>query len=311
MRTTFIETLVELAGRDRRIHLLTADLGYSVLEPFRDAYPDRYLNVGVAEQNLIGVAAGMARCGKVVFVYSIANFPTLRCFEQIRNDVCYHEASVKVVAVGGGLAYGAQGYTHHGVEDLAVMRALPGMTVVAPGDPVETRLATAAIAAAPGPCYLRLGKAKEPRVHDRPPAFTLGKAISVRPGRDAMLLSTGGMLQEAVQAAEALAARGLSVGVLSVPTVKPLDEEAVLRAAEETGVLVTAEEHSVVGGLGSAVADVLAQADGRPCLFRKHGLPDAVSHAVGGQAYLRRRAGDLAGMVAELAARRPRRARAA
>src|SRR3954452_2238918 len=129
MRTAFIEGLVELAGRDPRIHLLTADLGYSGLERFRDTFPTRYTNVGVAEQNLIGLAAGMALCGKVVFVYSIANFPTLRCFEQIRNDVCYHKANVKVVAVGGGLAYGAQGYTHHGVEDLAVLRALPGMTV--------------------------------------------------------------------------------------------------------------------------------------------------------------------------------------
>jgi transketolase len=307
MRTTFIETLTALAGRDPRVHLLTADLGYSVLERFRDAYPARYTNVGVAEQNLVGIAAGMAMCGKVVFVYSIANFPTLRCFEQIRNDVCYHQANVKVVAVGGGLSYGAQGYTHHGVEDLAVLRALPGMTVVAPGDPHETRLATEAIAGHRGPCYLRLGKAKEPAVHAAPPAFQLGKAIRLRDGRDATLISTGAMLQEAVATAERLTAEGLSVGVLSMHTVKPLDAEAVIEAAQETGVVVTVEEHSVTGGLGSAAADVLAEAGCR-CQFRKFGLPDQVSHQIGSQTYLRRRAGELAQTVAGLCRRSQRRA---
>src|SRR5262249_13809462 len=142
MRAAFIKTLYELAERDERVWLLTGDLGFTVLEDFARRFPERYLNVGVAEQNMTGVAAGLARCGKVVFTYSIANFPTLRCLEQIRNDVCYHEANVKVVSVGGGFAYGAAGYTHHGVEDLGALRLLPGMTVVAPGDPVETRLAT-------------------------------------------------------------------------------------------------------------------------------------------------------------------------
>src|SRR5438270_3981333 len=160
MRLSFIRSLCEAAGRDARVHLLTADLGYSVVEPFAAAFPKRFTNVGVAEQNLIGVAAGLALCGKCVFVYSIANFPTLRCLEQIRNDVCYHNLNVKIVAVGGGLAYGPQGYTHHGLEDLGVMLLMPNMTVVAPGDPIETRLATRAIAQKPGPCYLRLGKAK-------------------------------------------------------------------------------------------------------------------------------------------------------
>src|SRR5436189_1736405 len=157
MRLSFIQSLCEAAERDGRVHLLTADLGYSVVEPFARAFPRRFTNVGVAEQNLIGVAAGLALCGKVAFVYSIANFPTLRCLEQIRNDVCYHDASVKIVAVGGGFAYGALGMSHHATEDLAVMRAIPRMTVVAPGDPVEAELATRAIAASPGPCYLRLG----------------------------------------------------------------------------------------------------------------------------------------------------------
>jgi transketolase len=294
MRTSFTETLTELAERDGRIWLLTADLGYSVLEQFAARVPGRYVNVGVAEQNLIGLAAGLAQCGKVPFVYSIANFPTLRCLEQIRNDVCFHQGNVKVVAVGGGLAYGAQSYTHHGVEDLGVMRMLPGMTVVAPGDPSETRLATRALVAHTGPCYLRLGKANEPVLYREPPPFALGKAITVRQGSDVTLISTGGMLQESLQAADNLESSGVSVRLLSMHTLKPLDEEAVLGAARETSAIVTAEEHSVAGGLGTAVADVLAQARVRMPAFRKYGIPDALHHTIGSQNYLRRAlAGDL------------------
>lgn len=305
MRTTFIQTLCDVAARDERVWLLTADLGFSVLEPFRDRFPDRYVNVGVAEQNMIGIAAGLARCGKTVFVYSIANFPTFRCLEQIRVDVCYHEGNVKVVSVGGGFTYGSQGYTHHGIEDLAILRALPGMTVVAPGDPIETRLATEALAARRGPAYLRLGKAKEPVVHPSIPPFEIGKAIVVRPGRDVTLVSTGGMLKETVSVAGRLAAAGVEARVLSMHTVKPLDADAVLRAARETGGLVTVEEHSVTGGLGSAVADVLATAGARPGFFRKYGVPDEVYHRVGSQDYMRLGlAGDLYEAVAPLVRRR-------
>src|SRR5262249_3580196 len=165
MRTAFIEALFELAKQDQRIVLITGDLGFSVIEPFMQTLPKQFVNAGVAEQNMTGVAAGMALSGKIVFTYSIGNFPTLRCLEHVRNDVCYHNANVKVVCVGGGFAYGSMGVTHHATEDLAVMRAMPGMVVVAPGDPVETRAATRAITAHPGPCYLRLGKAGEPNVH--------------------------------------------------------------------------------------------------------------------------------------------------
>jgi transketolase len=292
MRTAFIETLCELAERDGRIWLVTGDLGFSVLEGFARRFPDRFLNAGVAEQNMTGIAAGLARCGNVVFTYSIANFPTLRCLEQIRNDVCYHEGNVKVVAVGGGYAYGPQGYTHHGVEDLAVMRALPNMTVVAPGDPVEARLATRALAAQPGPGYLRLGKANEPVVHASEPDFALGRAIMVRPGNDLTLISTGGMLAECVAVAERMADGGIDARVLSMPTLKPLDADAILRAARETRAIVTAEEHSIVGGLGSAVAEVLAETPGVGRL-RRFGVADHLQRAVGSQAYLRRLAGDL------------------
>ena len=171
MRTTFIETLCDLAERDERIWLITGDLGFSVLERFSERFPERYINAGVAEQNMTGIAAGLAHSGLVVFTYSIANFPVMRCLEQIRNDVCYHNMNVNVVAVGGGFSYGTAGYTHHGVEDIAVMRAMPNMTVVAPADPYETRKATESVAAHAGPCYLRLGKSREPDVHDGEPPF--------------------------------------------------------------------------------------------------------------------------------------------
>jgi transketolase len=257
VRTAFIEALGELAAADPRVTLVCGDLGFSVLEPFAARFPDRYLNAGVAEQNMTGVAAGLALAGRVVFTYSIANFPVMRCLEQIRNDVCYHGLDVKVVAVGGGLAYGAQGYTHHGVEDLAVMRVLPGMTVFAPGDPVEARLVTRAALATPGPCYIRLGKAGEPVVHRTEPVFAVGRAIPVREGGHATLISTGGMLATAVAAADRLAADGTPVRLLSMPCVEPLDADAVDRAARETGLVVTVEEHGP-GGLTSAVAEVLA-----------------------------------------------------
>src|SRR5438445_7860670 len=171
MRTAFIQTLNELADRDPRVCLVVGDLGFSVIEEFAERFPDQFLNAGVAEQNMIGLAAGMSMTGKIVLTYSIGNFGTLRCLEQIRNDVCYHRANVKVVAVGGGLAYGNLGVTHHASEDVAIMRALPNMTVVSPGDPIEARLATKAVVALDGPAYLRLGKAGEPVVHEKDPDF--------------------------------------------------------------------------------------------------------------------------------------------
>src|SRR3982751_2787827 len=197
MRNAFLDTLYELARQDDRIVFITGDLGFRVVEKFMENMPNQFLNAGVAEQNMTGIAAGMALSGKISFTYSIANFPILRCLEQIRNDVCYHRANVKVVAVGGGFAYGSLGATHHATEDLAIMRALPEMTVVAPGDPEEAAAATEAVAAHDGPCYLRLGRAGEQKVHARPIHFQLGKAIQVRQGTDITLISTGGMLQTA------------------------------------------------------------------------------------------------------------------
>lgn len=261
MRTAFIEELVRLAEEDERIWLICGDLGYSVLEAFADRFPKRYLNAGVAEQNMTGLAAGLALTGKTVFTYSIANFPVMRCLEQIRNDICYHNLNVKIVAVGGGLAYGSHGYTHHAVEDIAVMSALPNIAVVAPGDPVEARSVLRLIASRPGPAYLRLGKAGEPVLHTTETEVHFGKAMMMRNGHDMTLISIGGMLANTLSAADRLAEVGFSVRVLSMPFAVPLDEDSILAAATETGVILTIEEHGF-GGLGTAVGECIARSGG-------------------------------------------------
>ena len=291
MRSAFFEVLLELAETNKRLFLVVGDLGFGVTEQFARRFPEQFLNAGVAEQNMTGIAAGLALSGKTVFTYSIANFPILRCLEQIRNDVCYHGANVKIVAVGGGFAYGALGATHHATEDLAILRALPGMIVVAPGDPQETRAATRAIVAHSGPCYLRLGRAGEPLVHKGPIHFQLGKAIPVQDGGDLTLISTGGMLQTAIQVSDSLLSRGLTSRVLSMHTLKPLDEDSVVSSARETGAVFTIEEHSLIGGLGSAVAETLAEARVSDVIFKRFALPSAFSCRAGSQEYLREQNG--------------------
>jgi len=299
MRNAFIEALAEEARRDPRVVLMTGDLGFGVFEPFMRELGPQFVNAGVAEQNMTGMAAGMALAGKCVFTYSIANFPVLRPLEQIRNDVAYHHADVRIVAVGGGMSYGSLGPSHHATEDLAMMRAIPELLVVAPGDPVETRLAVRALVRHRGPAYLRLGRAGEPLVHTSEPPFELGRAITVREGSDVTLISTGGQLRDTVAAADVLAGEdGVSARVLSMHTVKPLDEEAVLAAARETGAVFTIEEHSVIGGLGGAVAEVLMEADERPQHFRRIGLRGGFTSVTGDQEFLRAHYGlDTAGIL--------------
>ncbi len=287
MRTAFFDTLLELALEDPRITLMVGDLGFAVTNAFRERLPQQFINAGVAEQNMTGMAAGMALSGKIVFTYSIANFPVLRPLEQVRNDVCYHNAPVIMTAVGGGLSYGSLGATHHATEDIAIMRALPNVVVTAPGDPVETRLLVHALVKHEGPAYLRIGRANEPVVHTSEPPFALGKAITVRQGNDITLISTGGQLYDTVQAADMLLEQGIHARVLSMHTIKPLDTDAVLSAARETSAIFTLEEHSIIGGLGGAVAEVLMEADVRPHIFKRIGLHDMFATLVGDQQYLR------------------------
>jgi Transketolase, C-terminal subunit len=288
VRDNFVRQLTELARTDPRIFLMTADLGFRVLDGFAEEFPKQYLNVGIAEQNMIGLATGMAMDGRIVFCYSIGNFSTLRCLEQIRNDACYHEANVKVVAVGGGFSYGPLGISHHATEDLAIMRALPNMTIAVPGDQWEAREATKALVATPGACYLRLDKSAAPATARAKEVFYIGKARTVREGADITLIATGGILGAALEAADSLVEQGITCRVISMHTIKPFDHEAVLRACRETGGIVTVEEHTIHGGLGSLVAETCMDAGVKPNVFRRIGLRAGFSSIVGAQEYLRR-----------------------
>ena len=304
MRDNFVRQLSELARSDPRVFLMTADLGFRVLDAFGADFPKQYLNVGIAEQNMIGLATGMALDGRIVFTYSIGNFSTLRCLEQIRNDACYHRANVKVVAVGGGFSYGPLGISHHATEDLAIMRALPDMTVVAPGDQWETREATKALVERSGAAYLRLDKSSAPATARPGETFAIGKARKVREGSDITLAATGGILGAALEAADSLVEQGIACRVLSVHTIKPFDTDAILRACKETGGIVTVEEHTIDGGLGSIVAETCLEAGVIPQFFRRIGLRAGFSSIVGGQEYLRHvygmDAASIAKAVAEL-----------
>ena len=229
MRDAFIRSLLAIAEENPRVVLMTGDLGFGVFDEFRRRCPGQFYNVGVAEQNLAGVGAGMAMAGHVVFTYSIGNFPTLRCLEQVRNDICYHGADVKIVTVGGGMAYGALGYTHHAVEDLAILRALPGLAVVAPGDPVEVEQLLPQIVDRSGPVYLRLGRAGERRLHESHVRVEFGRPTRARVGEHVLLLTVGGMLAVALEAAEQLVGEGVEADVVSVHTIRPLAESWCFR----------------------------------------------------------------------------------
>jgi len=290
MRDTFIRSLTEMSQADPNIILITGDLGFGVLTDFAKNYPEQFINAGVAEQNMTGIAAGLALEGKTVFTYSIGNFPTLRSLEQVRNDICYHNANVKIVCIGGGFAYGPLGMSHHATEDLAILRALPNLDVVAPGDTVETALATRALCQKTGPAYLRLGRGGEPKVHDNEFEFKVGTAVTVRSGDgDVALISTGGILDNVVQARELLVEQGVIASVTSLHTLAPLDVDSITTLAQNARLIVTIEEHSRFGGLGGAVAEVLADhsLSGSPARLLRIGLERQYASKVGSTDYLR------------------------
>lgn len=297
MRDTFVRTLIALAKENPNIELITGDLGFGVLKPFWERLPDQFINAGIAEQNMTSAAAGMALEGKTVFTYSIGNFPTLRCLEQIRNDCAYHGANVKIVCVGGGFVYGSLGMSHHATEDIAVMRALPGVAVLCPGDLVEAEEATKAIAKYPGTCYLRLGRGGEKRIHDHIDNFEIGKAIKIHDGEKIAIFSTGAIFEEVADAEAILAEHDIYPAVYTFPTVKPIDRAAIARCAADFDMIVTVEEHNIVGGFGSAVAEVLAELPERASLLRV-GIHDTYSSIVGSQKYLRSQFGLDSGGIA-------------
>ena len=288
MRDTFVRTLLEIAKKDKNVYIITGDLGFGVLKPFWTELPDQIINAGIAEQNMTSIAAGLAMQGKTVYTYSIGNFPTLRCIEQIRNDCAYHNANVKVVGVGGGCVYGSLGMSHHATEDIAMMRSLPDVTVLAPGDLVEAECATKAIYETPGTCYLRLGRGGEKRIHEKLDGFTIGKAIEIQKGENVAVFSTGAIFDEVNEACEELKVQGIIPTVYTFPTVKPIDKDVILECAKTHKAIVTVEEHNLSGGFGSAVAEVLAETDGVKAKLVRVALDDRYSCIVGSQKYLRK-----------------------
>lgn len=287
MRDAFTRALMREAANDPKLTLITGDLGFGVLKPFWETYPKQFINAGIAEQGMTGMAAGLARTGRTVLTYSIGNFPTLRCLEQIRNDCAYHEANVKIVCVGGGFVYGSLGMSHHATEDMAILRALPGVTVFTPGDPHEVEAIVPVMLRTPGTCYLRLGRGGEPFLHEEPiSGWQIPRALTLQKGKDVALLSAGGILTQTISAAKLLADNGVSAEVVSFPCIKPIDKEKILELAGRFRHMVTVEEHSIVGGFGSAVSEVLAEA-GTGCRLHRIGMEDEYSCIVGTQQYLR------------------------
>jgi transketolase len=286
MRDSFVRTLTQIAASDANVMLITGDLGFGVLTDFAKRFPRQYINAGIAEQNMTALAVGLSLEGKCVFTYSIANFPTLRCLEQIRNDSAYHRANVKIVSIGGGFSYGPLGFSHHATEDLSIMRALPNVTCVSPTSLWETVEATQAIANTPGTCFLRLDKDRGP---DGPPEelFVLGRPRVLRRGSDVALVTTGGILSEVTKAADELERAGVRASIYSVHTLKPFDPALLLAAARTHRALVTIEENTVLGGFGSLVLESLADAGAVPPRLLRIGLDGCFSSTVGTQAFLR------------------------
>jgi transketolase len=284
MRKACLDSIYKLAKDDDRIFFIGSDLGTGTLSQFKKDMPERFLMEGVSEANLIGISAGLALEGKIVYASTIATFLTRRCFEQVALDLCLHNVKVRLVGNGGGLVYAPLGPTHLAIEDIAIFRALPRMTILAPADASEMSRMMPQTVDHPGPIYIRLAKGGDPIVTGDLGDFEIGKAYLMREGKDALLVSTGVLLQRTLQAAELLHGKGLGSTVLHVPTVKPLDSKTILECASVVPLIVTAEEHTIIGGLGSAVAELLAEADlPSPKSFRRIGIPDAFPDQYGSQ----------------------------
>lgn len=297
MRTNFINQLIEEARRNEKIFLLVGDLGYHVIEPFAEEFPDRFLNVGIAEQNMAGIAAGLAMTGYNVYFYSIGNFPTIRCLEQIRNDIAYHQANVKVVSVGAGYAYGSLGATHQATEEIGALRVLPNMVVATPGDPLEARAITKISASYDGPMYIRLGKAGEKTVHSEDSIdLKIGDICSVitREGNQTAVFACGNILDAALHQ---LNEENLNYDLYSVPFVKPINKEQLINIVKtHPASLITIEEHQKSCGMGSAIVEILNDLyyEGNIEVYpkvKRIAIPDEFADVVGTQVFLREHEG--------------------
>lgn len=285
MRNAFIERISLAAEKDKKIFLMSGDLGYGVLDKFRERFPKRFINAGISEQNMMLAACGMAVEGKTVYVYSIGNFTTMRCMEQIRNAVGYHNANVKIIAVGCGMAYGPLGVTHHATEDIAVTRCIPNLSVFSPADAVEAALIADKTALIKGPCYIRLGKGKEPSLHNGE-NIDVSKLMRLKSGENAAIIATGSVAGEGLKASDILKDQGFGCSVYSLASIKPIDKLGIITACKTYGHIFTLEEHNVIGGLGSAVCEIAAEGGYKAKIIRI-GLNDVFSSIVGSHEYLK------------------------
>lgn len=284
MRTAFIKTLTALAEKDKNVWLVTGDLGFSVFENFIERFPKQYLNVGVAEQNLIGVSAGLALSGKRPFAYSISTFASMRAVEQVRNDLCYQNLPVAIIGGGSTFSYPTFGGTHMPMEDIAIMRALPNMTVLCPGDPLEVEALLKSMHKLRGPSYMRMAKKGEPVIHSKKSSIVLGKIAVMEKGEDVAIIAIGRVLPNACAAGGLLKKSGVSTEVISCHTVKPLDARGLLAACKGKRVIAVCEEHHEIGGLGSAVAELLAK-NGIAARLLSLSIPDEFPSGVGSEQY--------------------------
>tara|TARA_B100000212_G_scaffold335831_1_gene308351 strand:- start:109 stop:1032 length:924 start_codon:yes stop_codon:yes gene_type:complete len=285
MREEFIEELSNLAKQDRKVFLITADLGFGALDNFKENFPNQYLNVGVAEQNMTAIAAGLALEGFKVFTYSIGIFPTFRCLEQIRNDICYHNLDVTIVSTGAGFSYGQLGVSHFAIDDISVMRSLPGMSIISPSDGWQIKILLNQIYKNSSPKYIRIDKSQA-FLKEKSKDIKFGNATKIRSGDDISLVCYGGITSEAIKVSEILAKENIFCRVLEFHTLKPFDYKSLISAAIATRYIFSIEEHNINGGIGSICAEFLAES-GINYFFRRFGLPDKFPHIVGDQYYLR------------------------
>ena len=287
MRQACQTSVYELAKQDERIFFVGSDLGAGVLDEFKREMPDRFLMEGVSEANLIGLSAGLALEGKIPYVNTIATFLTRRCYEQIAIDVCLHNLKVRLIGQGAGLVYAPLGPTHEAIEDIAILRALPNMTIIVPADADEMKRLMPQTVDWPGPVYIRVAKGYDPIVTSDDHTTRIGEAIRMRSGDEALIITTGITLQLGLEAAEKLEDQGISTGVLHIHTIKPIDADAILEGVADVGAVVVAEEHTVIGGLGSVVAEILAESDLKQMpAFKRIGIPDTFADGYGSQATL-------------------------
>lgn len=300
MRDHVIEKITNLGEEDDRIFLLTGDLGYVVLDGFKNSCPSRFINVGIAEQNMSALAAGLAKEDNIVFTYSIGNFPTLRCIEQIRNDICYYNLNVKILAVGGGLVYGNQGITHHSTEDIAVMRSMPNMRVYVPGDAYEAVQCLIDAYRTDGPAYIRLARNKDLVFHSENEELDVSRIIPIntnKEGKDSNILVSGNILSEGMILVNELRKKGFDVGLYSVPRIKPIDSDRIKELAKKSHLLITLEDHQISGGLGGVVAETISEIRGVHASLFRAGLKNQFSEITGDQDFIRNYYGFSANML--------------